>query len=83
MLAIAKWSCMGGFAFFLWLFYELYWKYRNQFNEEDRYFDPENMVVYHAENKFILIPAVFCIVIFIIIHYIIGAIRRRAAITEE
>ena len=41
----------------LFLYYSLYWQYRDLFNEKGRYFDPSAMVVYDESAFVCIIPA--------------------------
>ena len=45
--------------FFAYLFYEMYWQWRNLFDENGRYFDAAESVVYASEAKFYALPCVF------------------------
>ncbi|CAD1786732.1 hypothetical protein CPBF426_30280 [Xanthomonas arboricola pv. juglandis] len=42
------------FGFF---YFSFYWPYRCLFNEEGRYFDGRNLVVYHEQNGLLIVPA--------------------------
>ena len=49
--AIAKTAALlaaTGAAFFTWVFFEEFWRYRTLFDTEGRYFDPEAMIVHSA-----------------------------------
>ncbi len=50
-----------GAAFFGWLYYDLYWRWRSHFDANGRYFDEQTMVVYHAQNSALAIPLVACV----------------------
>ncbi len=51
-------------AFFAWLYYELYWRWRALFNSEGRYFDEDDMVVHHQQNEVLIIPLLVCVIWF-------------------
>ena len=40
------------------LYYHLYWRYRDLFNEQGRYFDPVEMVVYDDSAFVFIVPAI-------------------------
>lgn len=42
---------------FGFLYYSLYFQYRDRFNEEGRYFDAAEEVVYHDQSSILLVPA--------------------------
>ncbi len=47
----------GALACTFGLFYcFFYWLYRGLFNEEGRYFDAQSLVVYHEQNRLLLVP---------------------------
>jgi hypothetical protein len=48
----------GAATFFFGFFYfTLYWPYRDLFNVEGIYFDVQNVVVYHEQNVFLIVPS--------------------------
>lgn len=49
-------SAMGSLLFWF-LYFSLYWPYRNLFNEQGRYFDEESVVVHHEQSGLLIIPA--------------------------
>lgn len=54
-------------AFHAWMYFELYWKYGELF-EDGRYYDPVTGVVYHEENSAtIFIAAVFFLGAFVLL----------------
>lgn len=46
----------AGAIFFGFFYFTLYWPYRSLFNEERRYFDKQNLVVYHQQSGLLLVP---------------------------
>jgi NADH:ubiquinone oxidoreductase subunit 5 (subunit L)/multisubunit Na+/H+ antiporter MnhA subunit len=57
LLLTATILCAAGSLFFWFLYFTLYWPYRNLFNEEGRYFDEDSVVVYHEQNGLMIVPA--------------------------
>lgn len=41
------------------LYFDLYWPYRNLFNEQGRYFDESDLVVHHQQSNLLIVPALF------------------------
>ena len=39
------------------LYYALYWRYRGLFNEDGRYLDTHDLVMHHAQNAVLIVPA--------------------------
>ncbi len=56
------WVVIAGLsaAFFAWLYYDLYWRWRGRFNAEGRYFDEDAVVVYRQQNEALVIPLAIC-----------------------
>jgi|GEM_PF-2699569 hypothetical protein len=48
------------------LYYSEYYKWRNQFNENGRYFDLLGNVVYLEQNSILIIPFIFFIVLSVV-----------------
>ncbi len=62
---------------FWFLYFSLYWPYRDLFNEDGRYFDERTSAVYHAQSSWLLLPALA----FLMLAAGLGAawrMRRRA-----
>jgi len=58
MHLVAALSC-GAASFAAWfLYFALYWPYREKFDEAGRYFDETTLVVYHEQSSMLLFPAV-------------------------
>ena len=57
LLAASLLSALAGLLS-LSLYYSLYWRYRDLFNEQGRYFDPSAMVVYDDSAFVFIIPAI-------------------------
>lgn len=59
LFAAAALLC-AGFSLVSWLLYfDLYWPYRNLFNEQGRYFDESDWVVHHQQSNLLIVPALF------------------------
>lgn len=58
LLLAAAVLCATASAFFGSLYYSLYWKYRDLFNENGRYFDENDGVVYQDETAVLIVPAI-------------------------
>jgi hypothetical protein len=58
MYLVAALSC-GAASLATWfLYFVLYWPYREKFDEAGRYFDETTLVVYHEQSSMLLFPAV-------------------------
>jgi hypothetical protein len=69
----------GAATIFLGFFYfSLYWPYRDLFNEEGRYFDQQNVVVYHEQNGLLIVPAL-AFLLLSLLFCIAFLVRHRAA----
>jgi uncharacterized membrane protein YdjX (TVP38/TMEM64 family) len=66
-------SLFSGFFYFAF-----YWPYRGQFNEEGRYFDEKNLVVYHEQADVFIVP----MLVFLLLAIVLVAVwwgRRSSA----
>ncbi|KAF1021051.1 MAG: hypothetical protein GAK30_02075 [Paracidovorax wautersii] len=63
LLLIAISLCATASAIFGFLYYGLYWKYRDLFNENGRYFDETDSVVYQDEAAILIVPAIALLVL--------------------
>ena len=73
--------CAAASAFFGFLYYELYWKYRGLFNEQGRYFDEADMVVHHDDAAFLIVPTIAAL----LLAFLLAAIwwnHRRAMLAR-
>ena len=59
VLLLAALSSGAATLFFGFLYFSLYWPYRNLFDGEGRYFDARHMVVYHEQNGLLIAPTLF------------------------
>ena len=67
----------GAAALFFGFFYcSLYWPYRGLFNEEGRYFDEQNLVVYHEQNGLFIVPTLVCLALALLFG-VVWWVRRR------
>ena len=62
------------FGFF---YYALYWRYRELFNEDGRYLDPHDLVVHHAQDAMLAVPACGFALLAIVL-FVFGRIHRRS-----
>ena len=58
LLLVTSMLCTLAGLFFVVLYYHLYWRYRDVFNEQGRYFDPVEMVVYDDSGFVLIVPAI-------------------------
>ena len=58
LLLVASVLCSLAGLLFAALYYHLYWRYRDLFNEQGRYFDPVEMVVYDDSAFVFIVPAI-------------------------
>ena len=56
LLAVAV-VCAATSLVFWFLFFSLYWPYRNLFNEEGVYFAEDGVVVHDAQSGVLIVPA--------------------------
>lgn len=47
-------------SLFGYLYFELYWRWRDLFYENGRYFDEQEAVVYQDDSAILIVPALFC-----------------------
>ncbi|MDR2213732.1 MAG: hypothetical protein LBE21_08940 [Pseudomonadales bacterium] len=64
-------------ALFGFLYFSLYWPYRNLFNEEGRYYDEQALIVYHEQDGFLIAPTLVFLSIAIVFIFSWRARRRR------
>ena len=72
--------CTAASAFFGFLYYALYWKYRNLFNEQGRYFDEAAMVVHHDDDAFFIVPTIVALLLAVLLA--LWWIRRRTGVAR-
>ena len=78
ILLLAAFLSSATTIFFGFLYFTLYWPYRDLFNEAGRYFDEQNVVVYHEQNGFLIVPTLA----FLLLSLFFGItfrVRHRAA----
>ena len=75
ILLLAAFLSSATTIFFGFLYFTLYWPYRDLFNEEGRYFDEQNAVVYHEQNGLLIVPtlaflllSLLCCIAFLVRH---------------
>ena len=75
ILLLAAFLSGAATIFFGFLYFSLYWPYRDLFNEEGRYFDAQNAVVYHEQNGLLIVPtlaflllSLLCCIAFLVRH---------------
>ena len=73
--------CTAASAFFGFLYYALYWKYRGLFNEQGRYFDEAAMVVHHDDAAFFIVPTVAALLLAVLLAAR-WWIRRRTGVAR-
>ena len=57
LLLGASGVCAVASALFGVFYYTLYWRYRGWFDEEGRYLDTHDLVVHHAQDAMLALPA--------------------------
>lgn len=57
LLWVGALLCAAGAAGLWYLYFTLFWPYRDRFNEAGRHMDESTMVVYHEQAGLLLIPA--------------------------
>ena len=72
--------CTAASAFFGFLYYALYWKYRGLFNEQGRYFDEAAMVVHHDDAAFFIVPTIVALLLAVLLA--LWWIRRRTGVAR-
>jgi hypothetical protein len=72
-------SCVCAMAsvLFGFFYYALYWRYRELFNEDGRYLDPHDLVVHHAQDATLAVPACGFALLAIVL-FVFGRIHRRS-----
>ncbi|MFT3814600.1 MAG: hypothetical protein QM740_14670 [Acidovorax sp.] len=80
LLLAAACLCTAASAFFGFLYYDLYWKYRDLFNEEGRYFDEQGLIVYHDDAAYFIVPTVVAFLLAFLLTAIWWARRRTIVI---
>lgn len=63
--------------FFLWVYYDRYFKYLDCFNEEGRCFDPLEMTVNTTSNFVWIIPSLFFFGLFLRYLFILILMKRN------
>ncbi len=56
VLLLSALASSAATLFFGFLYFSLYWPYRNLFDAEGRYFDARHLVVYHEQNGLLIVP---------------------------
>jgi hypothetical protein len=71
-------SCACAMAAVLlgFFYYALYWRYRELFNEDGRYLDLRDLVVHHAQDATLAVPACGFALLAIVL-FVFGRIHRR------
>jgi hypothetical protein len=65
-------------AFFGFLYYEVYWRWRDCFNEQGRCFVEANSVVHHEQNAVLIVPLAVCLGLTLIgLALAFGHLRRQ------
>lgn len=59
-------------------YFTLYWPFRGRFNEEGRYFDEADLVVYHAQTGLLIVPTLAFMALAILLATIWWVRRKRA-----
>ena len=72
--------CTAASAFFGFLYYALYWKYRDLFNAQGRYFDEAAMVVHHDDAAFFIVPTIVALLLAVLLA--LWWIRRRTGVAR-
>ncbi len=70
-------SLFSGFFYFAF-----YWPYRGQFNEDGRYFDEANLVVYHDQAGMFILP----MLVFLLLAIVLVAVwwvRRHPVVGDD
>ena len=57
LLRIASAISLLGSLFFWFLYFSLYWPYRNLFDGQGRYFDDRSAIVHHEQSGLLAVPA--------------------------
>lgn len=75
-------SCVCALAsvLFVFFYYALYWRYRELFNEYGHYLDPRDLVVHHAQNAMLAVPAcgfALLAVVLFVFGSIIAVLKRK------
>jgi hypothetical protein len=71
MLASFLGALMSG-----WFYYFFYWRHRGNFNEAGRYFDPVDVVVYHEQSWFWILPALVLLALALLFLRLWWRVRR-------
>jgi hypothetical protein len=77
LLLAAAFLSASASLIFGFLYFALYWPYRNQFNEEGRYFDEADLAVYHEQTGLLIVPTL-AFLILAILFASIWWVRRSA-----
>lgn len=64
-------------AVFSFFFLSFYWPYRDLFNEEGRYFDAHNAVVYREQSGLLIVPTL-AFLAFALLFAVTWWVRRRS-----
>lgn len=59
IFAVAALTCVV----FGWLYYVLYWQWRDCFNSEGKCFDAVNLVVYEQETQLFVVPVFLAVMV--------------------
>jgi hypothetical protein len=73
----ASCACAMAAVLFGFFYYALYWRYRGLFNEEGRYLDPQELVVHHAQDAVLAVPAGLFALLAIVL-FVAGRLHRRS-----
>jgi len=78
LLAAASLSAAAS-LFFGFFYFAFYWQFRGRFNEEGRYFDDTDSVVYHEQTGLLIVPTLACLAL-AILFAAVWWVRRRPAL---
>ena len=73
--------CTLSSALFGFFYYVCYWRYRDLFNEEGRYFDENHLVVYHDQNAVLIIPSIVFLLLAVFLFAVL-LYRRRSMVSH-
>ncbi|KAA8998124.1 DUF3379 domain-containing protein [Affinibrenneria salicis] len=62
---------------FGFLYFELYWRWRDLFYENGRYFDEQNAVVYQDDSAILIVPTLCCVLLTLVLTIALRVRRRR------
>jgi cell division protein FtsX len=82
LLLCAAFLSGTGAVIFWFLYFSLYWQYRDLFNEIGRYYDEQDWVMYYEQDSVLIFPAL-AFSAFALLFIFSWWVRRRALLNQR